>query len=359
MDDPQLKFKIGISLIPGVGNINAKKLIAYTGSVEAVFSEKKKALLKIPGIGEYLAEQIINQQIIASAEKEIEYIKKYEIGYSFYLDEDYPVRLKHCEDSPIVLFYKGNTDFNKAKILSIVGTRNATEYGKACCLQLISELKQRQHDVTIVSGLAYGIDIQAHRAALRNGFHTVAVLAHGMSTIYPSAHRSTAREICNQGALLTDFVSDFLPERNSFIKRNRIVAGISDATIVIESGIKGGALITADFANSYNRDVFAFPGRNCDSYSKGCNWMIKANKAALIESVEDLEYLMGWEINRKPIPIQTELFVSLSEEEQKITDILRESIELPIDIVAIRSNMPVHKVSAFLLNLGKVYRLRS
>lgn len=369
MDDPQLKYKIGISLIPGVGTINAKKLIAYTGGVEAVFREKKRVLVKIPGVGEYLADQIINQQIMATAEKEIEYINKYGIGYAFYLDENYPVRLKNCEDSPVVLFFKGITDFNKAKVLSIVGTRNATDYGKACCLKLISDLKVRQHDVTIVSGLAYGIDIHAHRAALRNDFHTIAVLAHGLSMIYPSMHKNTAREICDHGALLTDFISDTLPERNNFIKRNRIVAGISDATIVVESGKKGGALITADFANSYNRDVFAYPGRMDDNYSKGCNWLIKTNKAALIESVEDLEYLMGWEINQKSTPIQTELFVQLTDEEQKIADILREGIELVIDMIAIRANMPVHKVSALLSNLefagiaqslpGKSYRLRS
>jgi DNA processing protein len=367
--DPLLKYKIGISLIPGIGNINAKKLVAYTGSVEAVFTEKKKALLKIPGIGEHLAEQIVNQQVLASAEKEIAFIEKYRIGYFFYLDENYPVRLKNCEDSPVIFFYKGETDFNKAKMLSIVGTRNITDYGKDCCAELIKSIQLRQHDVTIVSGLAYGVDINAHRAALKNGLHTVAVLAHGLNTLYPSLHKSTAKEICDQGALLTDFTSDIMPERNTFVRRNRIIAGLSDATVVVESGIKGGALITADFANSYNRDVFAFPGRNSDSYSKGCNWLIKSNKAALIESVEDIEYMLGWEMGQKALPKQTELFVQLTDEEQMIADVLRESNELPIDIIAIRVDMPVSKVSACLLNLefaglihslpGKIYRLKN
>lgn len=369
MDDPLLKYKIGISLIPGIGNINAKKLIAYTGSVEAVFLEKKAALLKIPGIGERLAEQIRNQQIIGQAEKEIAFIDKYNIGYSFYLDDDYPVRLKNCEDSPIVFFYKGQTDFNKAKVISVVGTRNVTDYGKDCCSELIRGLKQREHDVTIVSGLAYGVDIHAHRAALKNGLHTIAVLAHGLNTLYPSAHKATAKEICEHGALLTDFTSSILPERNTFVKRNRIIAGLSDATIVVESGIKGGALITADFANSYNRDVFAFPGRCSDGYSRGCNWLIKSNKAALVESPEDIEYLMGWENNQKHVPQQAELFVELTDEEQMIADVLRESSELPVDIIAIRVDMPVSKVSAALLNLefsglitslpGKIYRLKA
>lgn len=367
MTDTSLKYKIGISLIPGIGNINAKKLIAYTGSLEGVFKEKKKNLLKIPGIGEILAEQIVNQDVLAAAEKEIEFISKYGIGYYFYLDEMYPVRLKNCEDSPVMLYYKGNIDFNKAKVLSIVGTRNATEYGKECCNQFIADLKARNHDVIIVSGLAYGVDICAHRAALRNGLETIAVLAHGLSTIYPAVHRATAKEICNLGALVTDFTSSTMPERNNFVKRNRIVAGMADATLVIESGIKGGALITADLAASYNRDVFAFPGRANDSYSRGCNWLVKTNKAALIETVEDLEFLLGWEVIDDKNPKQTALFIELSDDEQIIFDILKENGELPIDLICFKTNMSVSKVSALLLNMefagivktlpGKVYRM--
>jgi DNA processing protein len=362
-----LIYQIGISLIPGVGNITAKKLIAYTGGVEEVFKEKKRDLLKIPGIGDSLAEQIVNQQVLKVAEKELEFIEKYHISFSFYLDSDYPVRLKNCEDSPVILFYKGNVDLNQPKILSIVGTRNATDYGKECCNQLIVDLKQRGHQILIVSGLAYGIDICAHRAALRNGFNTAAVLGHGLATIYPGVHKTTAKEICNQGALISDFISDTQPERNNFVKRNRIIAGIADATLVIESGIKGGALITADLANSYNRDVLAYPGRNSDPYSKGCNWLIKSNKAAMIENVEDLEYHLGWEIMQHKPATQTELFLEISDEEAEIIHILKEHGELPIDIIAIHANMPVSRISALLLNLefgghvrclpGKVYRL--
>jgi DNA processing protein len=367
MPNDMLLYQIGISLIPGIGNITAKKLIAYTGSVEAVFTEKKKNLLKIPGIGELLAQQVVNQQVLSIAEKEIEFIKKYHISYSFYLDNDYPVRLKNCEDSPVILFYKGKTDFNQAKILSIVGTRSATEYGKEFCSQLVAGLKQRGHQILIVSGLAYGIDICAHRAALRNGFETIAVLAHGLSMVYPGVHRATAKEICDQGALITDFISSTLPERNNFVKRNRIIAGIADATLVVESALKGGALITADIANSYNRDVLAYPGRANDAYSKGCNWLVKTNKAAMVECVEDLEYHLGWEITQQKQATQTELFAELTREELEIVAILREHGELPIDIIAIHANMPVSKVSALLLNIefagvvrslpGKVYRL--
>jgi len=368
MPDDQLKYKIGISLIPGVGSVNAKKLIAYTGSLEGVFKEKKKNLLKIPGIGEYLAENIVNQQVLDVAEKEIEYISRHEIRHHFYLDEQYPARLKNCEDAPVVIFYKGDVDFNQMKVLSIVGTRNATDYGKECCNKLIDDLTARKHKVLIVSGLAYGVDICAHRAALKSGFDTVAVLAHGLATLYPSLHKATAKEICKHGALLTDFISSTLPERNNFVKRNRIIAGLADATLVIESGTKGGALITADIANSYNRDVLAFPGRINDPYSRGTNWLIKTNKAAMIENVEDLEYLLGWDCPSTAVESkQTQLFVELTPEEQKIADMLRERGELPIDLISLHVNLPGSKVSAMLLNLefagvvrslpGKVYRL--
>jgi DNA processing protein len=368
MADESLKYKIGITLIPGIGSVTAKKLIAYTGSIEAVFNEKKTKLLKIPGIGDVLADSIINSNVIEKAEKEIEFIQKYEIGCHFYLDETYPHRLKNCEDAPIIFFTKGVTDFNRAKVLSIVGTRNASDYGKACCERLIEDFKKRQHDVLIVSGLAYGVDICAHRAALKNGFDTAAVLAHGLGTLYPPVHKSTAKEITAQGALVTDFISNVLPERNNFVKRNRIIAGLADATLVVESALKGGALITADLAGSYNRDVLAFPGRISDAYSAGCNWLIKSNKAALIEGIEDIEYQLGWQSPvDKVAPKQTELFVEVGEEERKILNAFSSDKELPIDIICMRADMPVSKVSALLLTLefagivrslpGKVYRI--
>jgi DNA processing protein len=365
--DDLLKYKVGISQIPGVGSILAKKLIAYTGSIEAVFKEKKKNLLKIPGIGSTLAEVIVNSQNLEKAEAEIEFIKKYEIRYHFYLDDDYPARLKHCSDAPIMLFCKGNVDFNKQKVVSIVGTRNATEYGKEFCAKFVSEMGARHKDLIIVSGLAYGIDISAHRAALKNNIPTIAVLAHGLATLYPSAHRNTAKEIVNSGALVTDFTSDITPERNNFVKRNRIIAGLADATIVVESGPEGGALITADLANSYNRDVFAYPGRATDEWSRGCNKLIKTNKAAMLESVEDLEYIMGWDATARNQPKQMSLFHELAEEEKIVVNLLSEENNLMIDILCLRADLPVSKISPLLLKLefmglikslpGKVYRL--
>ena len=363
MDD--LKYKIGIGLIPGVGDILAKKLISYCGGVEAVFCEKKQALMKVPNVGEVLANSILNHNILKKAEKEIDFIFRNHIQYSFYLDDDYPVRLKNCPDSPVIFYYKGDVDFNHPKIVSIVGTRQATQYGRDLCNKLVDELCQRNHQPIIVSGLAYGIDICAHRATLRNGLPTIAVLAHGLAQLYPAAHAATAREITRQGALLTEFLSDAPIDRNNFVRRNRLIAGLADLTIVVESHSRGGALITADIANSYNRDVFAVPGRLTDESSSGCNWLIKTNKANLLQSVADIEYLMGWDNNQKA-PVQRELFPAVSPEEESILRILKENGELSIDELAVALQMSVSRTSTFLLNLelsglvhslpGKVYK---
>jgi len=360
-----LIYKIGIGLIPGIGDILAKKLISYCGGVEAVFKEKKTALLKIPNVGETLAHSITNHDVLAKAEKEMDFIFKHHINYSFYLDDEYPVRLKNCPDSPVIIFYKGDVNFEYPKIVSIVGTRQATTYGKDICSRLVDELCQRNHQPVVISGLAYGIDICAHRAALRNGLPTIAVLGHGLSQIYPSAHAATAREIVGQGALLTEFLSDTPIDRNNFVRRNRLIAGLSDLTIVVESYIRGGALITADIANSYNRDVFACPGRLTDASSAGCNWLIKTNKANLLQSVADIEYLLGWD-NQPKAPVQHELFPAISAEEETVLRILKENGECAIDNMSIALQMPVSKVSTLLLSLelsglvhslpGKVYK---
>jgi DNA processing protein len=363
MDD--LKYKIGIGLIPGVGDIQARKLISYCGGVEAVFTEKKATLMKIPSVGETLAKAVTNPSVLAKAEKDVDFICKHRIRYSFYLDDDYPTRLKNCPDSPIIFFYKGNVDFEQPKIVSIVGTRQATPYGKDLCNRFVDELYQRNHHPIIVSGLAYGIDICAHRAALRNGLLTIAVLGHGLTQLYPAAHAATAREIAGQGALLTEFLSDSPIDRNNFVRRNRLIAGLADLTIVVESNIRGGALITADIANSYNRDVFACPGRLTDECSAGCNWLIKTNKANLLQSVADIEYLMGWD-NAQKTPVQKKLFPIVSPEEDAILRMLKEKGECPIDHLSVALQMPVNKLSTLLLNLelaglvhslpGKVYK---
>lgn len=368
MDHNSLKYKIGITLIPGIGSINAKKLIAYCGGTENVFTAGKRALLNVPGIGKYLSDVVINQAVLDRAEKEIEFIEKHQLTPLFYLDDNFPERLRHCADSPVILYVKGNADLNNPKILSIVGTRNATEYGKNMVEQIIRNLKERGHNPVIVSGLAYGIDIAAHRNALKYDLQTVAVLGHGLTTIYPSVHTKTAREIVQNGALATEFLHDQKAETPNFVKRNRIIAGLADATIVVESGEKGGALITADIANSYNRDVFAIPGRINDERSAGCNRLIKINRAALLEKVEDIEYLMGWDAKQRVSKItQQNLFQSLSEEEKMIVDILKSKGDCFIDDLSFEANLPSSVVSSLLLNLefsglvsslpGKIFRL--
>ncbi|MFT4681400.1 MAG: DNA processing protein [Granulosicoccus sp.] len=366
MNKQETLYRIGITLIPTVGDATAKKLIAYCGGVEAVFKEKSGALQKIPSIGKKVADAIVGQNVLGRAEEEIKQMEKRGIEPLFYLDSKYPKRLFHCDDGPVMLYTKGEMNLNQEKVLSVVGCRKATEHGKSFTEKLVADLAAR--NVTIVSGLAYGIDIAAHKAAVKNNVQTIAGLAHGLDRLYPSQHTATAKEMIKNGGLITDFITGTNPDRENFPKRNRIVAGISDATIVIESAIKGGALITAEIANGYNRDVFAVPGRPDDKYSAGCNNMINRNKAALVTSGQDLLELMGWtEANElKSAPVQTTLLMDLSEEQQHLINILKEG-QLMIDELCLKAEMPMSKVAAMLLELefagavrnlpGKVYRL--
>lgn len=354
VNDPYLKYKIGVELIPKVGSINAKKLIAYCGSAEAVFKESKKNLLKIPGIGEIIATEIVNQKVLAKAEAEISFIEKYKITPLYFTDKDYPDRLKQCDDGPVILFVKSNNNFNfnTDKFLSIVGTRKATSYGKNICDELVGGIAIKGYKSVIVSGLAYGIDVAAHKAAIKHQLPTIAVLGHGLNTIYPSTHRNVAKDIANEGALVTDFTSDTPFDRNNFLRRNRIIAGLSDATIVVESADEGGALVTADIANSYNREVFAIPGNITSAYSKGCNQLIKQNKAALVESADDIEFLLGWKPNKKSHPKQTTInFEAYSSDEQEILNYLRSNGEETIDVISIKTSIPVQKALSILLSL--------
>jgi DNA processing protein len=361
-------FQIAVTLIPGIGDITGKKLIAYCGGVEAVFKEKKQHLMKIPGIKESLASAVVNGRNAAldRAEKELKFIEKYKIECFFFTEETYPHRLKHCVDSPMMLYHKGNTNLNKSKIVSIVGTRSATEYGKECCRKIIEGLADS--DVLIVSGLAHGIDSSAHKEALKHNIETVGVLAHGLDRIYPAVHRNMAQKMLERGGLVTDYISETNPDRENFPKRNRIIAGLSDATIVVEAAKKGGALITADIANSYNRDVFAVPGKISDVYSEGCNHFIKTNKAALIQSAEDIKYLLGWDTKKpKNTSLQRKLFVNLSPDENAIIKLLEENTHMSVDGICIELQTTTSLVAAALLNLefegivkilpGKIYCL--
>lgn len=370
MNHPEdLKYKIALSLIPGIGYGLVKNLVAYLGSPEAVFREKEKSLQKIPGIGEVHARRIAgNTEFLKRAEEEILFIQKNEIECWSYLDEKYPKRLKLCPDAPVVLFAKGNMNLNESRIISMVGTRNATEYGRELCENFVASLASRSYPSLVVSGLAYGIDVAVHKACLKHEIATVAVLAHGLDRLYPSLHKSVAQKMLSQGGLVSDFLSGTDIERQNFLQRNRIVAGLADVTIIVESAEKGGALVTADIADSYNRDVCAFPGRATDNWSRGCNKLIKSNAATMIEGLDDLERLMSWDIaQQKPEAIQRQLFVDLNPEEQKIVDCLQNG-ELMIDQIGKLCQMPVSRVSSMLLSLefkgmivslpGKMYRLR-
>jgi DNA processing protein len=326
MSDDSLKYKIGITLIKGIGNNLAKNLITYVGSVEGVFREKQSNLAKIPGIGEIISNDIVSQNVLARAEQEIEFIQKNKIQTRYYTDRNYPFRLKECPDSPVMLYSKGDCDLNNSKFVGIVGTRNATETGRENCKKLICDLAATQPNTIIVSGLAYGVDICAHKAALDHGLQTIGVIGHGLDRIYPAVHRPTAVKMIQNGALLTEYLSQTNPDRPNFVQRNRIIAGLCDVTVVIESAARGGALITAEIANDYNRDVFAFPGRVNDEWSAGCNALIKCNKASLIESADDLLQFMSWEKQDATSAsfIQTSLFLDLSDDEQEIAGKLRQ-----------------------------------
>jgi DNA processing protein len=351
MPEISLKHKIALGLIPRIGDINARKLVSHFGSVEAIFHEPYRTLVKIPGIGSGIAKYISDRSYLDTAEKEAEYITRNNIRTYFYLDNDYPFRLRQCDDSPVVFFFAGSCDLNASKLLSVVGTRNATTRGREICEKIISGLASNHPDLIIVSGLAYGIDIFSHKAALSNNLQTIGVLAHGLKTIYPAVHYSVAKTMQKNGGLLTDFLSDALPERNNFLKRNRIIAGLSDATLVVESGIKGGALVTADIANSYNRDVFAVPGRPDDQWSAGCNSLIKTNKAALAESSADIEMFLNWNHEKTKPPVQRTLFSELDETEQRIIELLSKDGELNIDTICRSLEIPVYKLSSLLLQM--------
>lgn len=322
--------------------------------------------MKIPGIGEVSADSIKNGKTIHLAEKELAKAEKDGTEILFFTDKKYPQRLKSIEDAPSLLYYKGNENLNASRIVGIVGTRQATEYGKDMVEQICRDLAP--YKVIIISGLAYGIDIQAHKQALKNGLATFGVMGSGMDVIYPSAHKDTAKKMISQGGLLTENHFGTKPDAHNFPARNRIIAGMCDALIVVEAAEKGGALITADIANSYNKDVFAVPGNLGSSYSEGCNKLIKTNKANLFSSVKDLEYIMNWTIEEN---IEKEFtdYSSLTEEEQRVVQILKDKKRpMMIDELSFLSSMNPSKLASLLLNLefsnivkslpGKMYSLK-
>ena len=358
--------KIALTFIKSIGPVNAKNLLAYCGSAEAVFSASRKQLLEIPGIGGKTVDEILKTNALERAEAELKFVEKHGIEVLFFSDENYPRRLKNCFDSPILLYFKGKADLNHPRIISIVGTRNSTDYGRNLCKQLCEVLAP--YNVLIVSGLAYGIDVTAHKECIVNEIPTVGVLGHGLDRLYPQIHRTVSQKMVLNGGLLSEFPTLTNPDRPNFPQRNRIIAGIADATIVVEASIKGGALITAEIANSYNKDVYAFPGRTNDVFSEGCNFLIKTNRAGLINNAKDLIYYLGWddEVKERKKNAQTTLKLSLTANEQKVVDSLQAG-QLAIDEICIHLNIPQSKLAIVLLTLemqgiivslpGKVYKL--
>ena len=344
--------RIGLTLIDGVGDVSAKALLAYCGSARDVFHQKKAHLLKIPGIGPALTASILkSKSLLKRAEEELAFIEKYNITPLFFTDEKYPIRLKQCDDGPLMLYFKGNTDLNASKVIAIVGTRSPSDYGKEKTAEIVSDLQST--GALIISGLAYGVDTLAHKSALDAGLATVGVLGHGLDRIYPMANSRLAKRMVAHGGLLTDFMSGTKPDGVNFPKRNRIVAGMCDALIMIESRRTGGSLITATIANSYSRDVFALPGRAGETMAEGGNGLIKRNSAALIESAADLIEAMQWQESavKKRVSPQLKLAINLSHEERLILSLLSGNDVLHIDEICVAAQMPVSRVAAILLQL--------
>ena len=349
MNETELYYLLALQKVEGVGDIVAKKLLTHCGDAATIFNTKSSQLASIDGIGSILLSKLKNKSIFSKADSELKYILNNKINVSYFQDNHYPERLKHCIDGPILLFSSGTINLNNRKIISIVGTRKITSYGAEFCKSLISELAPL--NPIIISGFAYGVDIVAHQAAIENDLQTIGIVAHGLDQIYPSSHKKYVSKMEQNGGFMTEFWSGTNPEKENFVKRNRIVAGISEATIVIESAIKGGSLITANLANDYNRDVFAVPGRTSDKFSLGCNNLIKTQKANLLTSAADLVYILNWDIENTTRSVQKKLFVTLENDEQKIYDYLLKSGKEMMDIIALECDFPIYKISGILLNM--------
>ncbi len=345
----ELFYLLALMRTEGIGDISAKKLLSHFGSAQHIFSVSAKELADSK-INKSVISHVLKKSSFDKAEKEVLFLEKEHIKTYFYQDENYPEKLKHCPDAPVLLFSSGNTEINNRKVLSIVGTRQITGYGSSFCKKLIEDLADI--NPIIISGFALGADICAHLSALENNLQTVGVLAHGLNRIYPPSHKKYVRSMEENGGFLTEFWSDSIPDKENFVRRNRIVAGISDATIVIESAAKGGSLITANLANDYSREVFAVPGKTTDIYSQGCNHLIKTQRANLLTSAQDILYMLNWDIKpKKAKTIQKELFISLDENQQKIYDYLLKNQKEQLDMIAKECNIPVFKAASVLFDM--------
>ncbi|MCC6289765.1 MAG: DNA-protecting protein DprA [Chitinophagaceae bacterium] len=357
---------IALTLVPQIGDVQMRELLQHFESAKDIFLTKKTNLEKIPGIGSIRAQHIKAFKDFSRAEEEIAFTEKYKIQILTPGNPNYPKRLLNCYDSPSVLYYKGTADLNTAKIISVIGSRTHTEYGREMTTRIIEELAE--HKVLVVSGLAYGIDAIAHKIALKNDLPTVGILAHGLDRIYPSAHSSLAKDMIKDGGILSDFMSGTKPDKQNFPKRNRIVAAIADATIVIETSLQGGSMITAELAGNYNKDVFAVPGKATDVKSAGCNYLVRSNKAALITCGKDIIDFMNWDTRVSPKKIrQAVLFTELTPEQTAIVELLSKKDAVHIDEINLNCDFSSSIIAAAILNLelqgliislpGKLYKL--
>lgn len=350
MKEKELLAVLRLQKTKSIGPVLAKKLIATVGDVSEIFTEKQTHLQKINGIGALAIKNLFDKRTSEIAKKELEYIHKNKIDFSYFLDKNYPKNLQHCIDAPILIFKDGSIDFSSQKIISIVGTRNVTSYGRDFCRQLIEDLVD--YEPIIVSGFAYGVDICAHKSAMKNGLQTIAVLAHGFERIYPRAHKKYVHQVNEKGGFITEFFHDEEPLRENFLKRNRIVAGLSIATIIIESAKKGGSLVTADIANSYDRDVFAVPGKTTDLMSIGCNQLIQQNKAHLLQDAKDVIQLLNWDIETKSKRLkEKKIGVDLDEKEQKVYDFLHKNDSQLLDVISFETKISISQLAPILLQM--------
>lgn len=351
MNTTEQHHQIALSMLPGVGPKMARLLVAYLGSPSAVFKESTDLKTQVPGFSKERFRSLNRTRALLKAEETLKFIESQGLSTHFFTDKTFPYRLKQCQDAPVLLYSRGEPVLNADRTIAVVGTRNMTSYGKKIIHELIDHLSQ--FDVQVISGLAYGVDNEAHRRCIHHRMSTIGVLGHGLDRIYPARNRKTAQHMIESvgSGLLTEFTHNTLPDRENFPQRNRIVAGMTDATIVVESGAKGGSLITAYLANDYDRDVFAFPGNIDADFSKGCNALIAQNKAHLITRGEGLTRFLEWEKTGKQKAKQGNLFHDLSGDEKKIVQLVKEFEKISLEVLSIRLKLPVPQLSSMLLKL--------
>ena len=349
-----LKYIIALPLLTEVGTKTAKELIHFFGSAKDIFTATEADLRSIPNIHSYAIRNILSskQRAISRAQKEMEFIEKHQLNVYYINDSQYPYRLLQCTDAPLLLYGKGNLNVSMKHMLSVVGTRMPTDRGKERCRNIVLDLAKKVDNLCIVSGLAYGIDVTAHKAAIEAGIPTIIIPGHGLDRIYPYDNRNVAIKALEHGGILTEYMSGTTPDRQNFIARNRIIAGLSDATLVVESKEKGGSLITADMAFTYDRDVFAVPGRPEDNQSKGCNNLIKQQKAALVETADDIVAAMRWETKEQKQQVQTEILLELSPNEETLMNILRQEPDgIHINLLILQAKMAYGLAAATLMQM--------